>query len=194
MLVIWPGLVELIESTAWEILAKTPSAVVKIRLFRDVLDKPFDDSERVKAQSELTINHWVRKLASEQWADGGWGAFHSENSRCKQVIRTTEAGVERALVLGLENTHPILVKAKNYLVGIMHGRSAFPDRPEKNNRWATGVRLFTAATLARIEPEHPELARDRRLWAQIALRTFQTGSYREDDEAQAHADLTGASV
>ncbi len=189
-----PGLNGLIKSVAETILAQSPGAVVKIRLLRDVLDKPRDNSERVEAQSELTINRWVRALAAEQRADGGWGAFHSGNTRNKQAIPTTEAGVERALALGLENTHPVLVKAKDYLVGILQGRIVFPDRPEKNNRWATGVRLFTAATLARIAPEHPELAHERQLWTQIARRAFQAGSYNDDDEAQAHVELTGASV
>jgi len=189
-----PGLVGLIKSVAETILAQSPGAVVKIRLLRDVLDKPLDDPERLEAQGELTINRWVSELAAEQWADGGWGAFHSANTRRKQVIPTTEAGVERALALSLENTHPILVKAKNYLVGILQGHIAFPDRPEKNNRWTTGVRLFTAATLARIEPEHPELTRDRQVWEEIALRIFQSGSYNEDDEARVYVELTGASI
>jgi len=189
-----PGLVGLIKSVAEMILAQSPSGVVKIRLLRDVLDKPRDDSARVEAQDELTDSRWVRELAAEQWADGSWGAFHSENTRRKQIIPTTEAGIDRALALGLENTHLILVKAKNYLVGILQGQIAFPDRPEKNNRWATGARLFTAATLAHIEPDHPELAHDRQLWTQIALRAFQAGIYDEDDEARAHVELTGASV
>jgi hypothetical protein len=189
-----PELIALIQSVSETILAQSPGSVVRIRLLRDVLGKPPEDTARVDAQSGLVDSRWVRELAAEQWADGGWGAFHSENTRRKQVIPTTEAGVERALALGLESTHPIVDKAKNYLVDILQGQKAFPDRPEKNNRWATGVRLFTAATLARIEPEHPELEEDRQLWGQIARRTFQSGSYNEDDEARAHAELTGASV
>jgi hypothetical protein len=188
------GLITLIKSASEAILAQSPGAVVKTRLLRDVLDKPLEDPARAEAQGELTHSRWVRELAAEQWADGGWGAFHSEDTRRKQVIPTTEAGVERALAIGLENTHPILYKAKNYLVYILQGQIAFPDRAEKNNRWATGVRLFTAATLARIEPKHPELEGDRQLWGQIARRTFRSGSYNEDDEARAHAELTGASV
>ena len=189
-----PGLNALIKSVAEMILAQSPGGVVKIRLLRDVLDRTRKDPASVEAQGELTNNRWIRELEAEQWVDGDWGAFHSENTLRKQVNPTTEVGVERALALGLDHTHPILDKAKNYLAGVLHGQIAFPDRPEKNNRWATGVRLFTAATLARIEPEQPELARDRQLWGQIALRTFQSGSYNEDDEAQAHAELTGASV
>jgi len=112
-----PGLVALIKSVSETILAQSPGAVVRIHMLRDVLGEPPEDPARVEAQDGLTDSRWVRDLAAEQWADGGWGAFHSENTRRKQVIPTTEVGVERALALGLENTHPILVKAKNYLVG-----------------------------------------------------------------------------
>ena len=187
-------LVRGIEKAADRILAQYPNAVVRIRLLRDVLGKLLDDPGLAEAAGELEQSHWVKELAAEQREDGGWGAFHSQDTRRKQAILTTEAGVERALALGLDGPHPILQKARNYLLDVLQGRVPFPDRPEKNDRWVTGTRLFTAATLARIEPEHPELEHDRNLWVKIVKRTFQSGSYREADEVKAHTELTGASV
>jgi hypothetical protein len=76
----------------------------------------------------------------------------------------------------------------------MQGDADFPDREEKNDRWQTGKRLFLASTLSRIDPDHPALHRDRQLWHEIAERAFRSGRYRQRDEIEAHAELTGATV
>jgi hypothetical protein len=74
------------------------------------------------------------------------------------------------------------------------GKVAFPDPPERNNRWATGTQLFAAATLARICPTLSVLDEPWRLWVEIVERTFVSGEYDEEAEVRAHEALTGASV
>ena len=152
---------------------------------------PANSSPRRKNWSD---SRWVRELAEEQRSDGGWGPFHSRSTLLKQRIPSTEVGVERALALGLDASHPILTEAREYIVAVMRGDLAFPDYHEKNDRWATGMRLFLASTLSLIEPEHPALDEDRELWSEIAKRTFRSGTYDEQDEIDAHAELTGATV
>lgn len=176
-----------IEQIARQILDSNPDAVVRRRLLRDVLGLPVDGSA-------LENSLRVRELAQEQRQDGSWGRFHSQDSRLKQEILTTEMGVERALALGLEASHPILQKAAAYIFRVMRGVVPFPDPPEKNDRWATGERLFLASTLASIAPDHPELDRDRELWLNILEKTFRSGEYRAEDEIEAHRMLTGATV
>ena len=103
--------------------------------------------------------------------------------------------MERTLALGLDVGHPILSKAARYLVGLLEGPLAdFPDPPEKNDRWATGARLFTAATLALVQPDHPALDEVWYLWVSIAQRTFTSGRYDPEAEMLAHRELTGATV
>jgi len=117
------------------------------------------------------------------------------DSRARHKIPTTEVGVERALALGLDVSHPILSKATRYLVGLLEGPLAdFPDPPEKNDRWATGARLFTAAALALVQPDRPILDDVWNLWLSIAQRTFAAGRYDAGAEIQAHRELTGATV
>ena len=183
-----------IEATATQILEQTPGVVVRYRLLRDVLRIAPDAPELRRAKDALKHSQCIQELADEQWADGGWGAFHSRSTRLKQKIPSTEVGVERALSLGLGASHPILKKASAYLFGIMRGKIAFPDYAEKNDRWQTGERLFLASTLSLIHPDHPILNDDRKLWHAIARRTFQSGKYSEQDEIAAHAELTGATV
>lgn len=87
-------------------LEQDPGPVVRYRLLRDVLCRPADDPELVQTKARLDESHCVRELATEQWPDGGWGAFHSQDARRKQKIATTDVGVERALALGQDHSHP----------------------------------------------------------------------------------------
>jgi hypothetical protein len=183
-----------IEAQAYQILEGSPDIVVRYRLLRDVLRKAGDDIDLQQTRRGLDQSQNVQELANEQRSNGGWGAFHSRNSKIKQKILTTEVGVRRALALGLDLTHPILKKAARYLFSVMHGETPFPDRFEKNDRWQTGMHLFIAATLALIHPNHPILERERNLWFSIAEITFQSGTYSENDEIEAHRKLTGATV
>jgi hypothetical protein len=187
-------MIDNIETTATKILDQAPGVVVRYRLLWDVLKRGADCPELRQAKDDLQHSLHIQELNREQWKDGGWGAFHSRSTRLKQKIPSTEVGVERALSLGLDASHPILQKASAYIVGIMQGDIAFPDHHEKNDRWPTGMRLFLASTFSLIHPDHSVLNDDRELWHEIAKRTFQSGKYSEQDEINAHAELTGATV
>lgn len=187
-------MIEKIVSISKQILEQSPSVVVRYRLLRDVHRKPSEDIELQQACEHLKDSQQIQELAREQWQDGGWGAFHSRSTKRKQKIPSTEIGVERALALGLDASHPVLTKAAEYILKIMEGEITFPDYHEKNNRWATGMRLFLASTLSLVQPNHSVLERDRKLWHEIANETFQSGKYDEESEIRAHAKLTGATV
>ncbi len=183
-----------VRARAKRLLAMDPSPIVRLRLLRDVLGPNLDQEEWRSLIEIVNQSPHVRLLADEQRGDGGWGAFHSRGSSVNRRIATTEIAVERAIHLGLDGEHPILERAKDYILSIMRGRVPFPDRHEKNDRWQTGMRMFLAATLSLIDPLHDELESDRSLWREIAIRTFQSGEYSPEDEIQAHGALTGASV
>lgn len=183
-----------VHETARRILIQGADPVVRLRLLRDVLRQGPDSPEVMQARNDLLQSRWMRALEREQWSDGSWGRLHSQDTSAKQAIPTTEAGVARALALGLDAAHPVLDRASRYLAGVLEGTAPYRDRPEKNDRWPTGVRLFAAATLAEIEPGHPVLDDVWHLWAAIARRTFATGAYDLQAEILAHRELTGATV
>jgi hypothetical protein len=176
------------------LLAKDTAPPVRLRMLRDVLRRPACDVELAQAVEELESSHWVLELGREQWSDGSWGRLHSRDCAAGQKIPTTEAGVERALALGLTAEHPILHRAVQYLAGVLEGASSYRDRAEKNDRWPTGVRLFAAATLAQIAPQQMSLDREWSLWSEILGRSFAGGAYDPRAQAQAHRALTGASA
>jgi hypothetical protein len=188
------GRPEAIEAAARNILAGEPGPVVRCRLLREVLERAGDDPELLQAKAGLEASACVRELAREQRPDGGWGAFHSRSTKLKQKIASTEVGVERALALGLDANHPIVQKASRYLLDLLNKKIEFPDYKEKNDRWPTGERMFAASTFSLIHPADPSLDADRALWMEIARRTFRSGAYSEQDEIEAHRELTGATV
>lgn len=184
----------LIINTGCKILEWSHSPSANIILLRDIIDCSPDDPCLILAKRNLLESRWVRLLQAEQHADGSWGRFHSRDSQSRQKTLTTEFGVQRALALGLDGSDPVLIKAEAYILEAMKGEREFPDPPEKNDRWETGKRLFLAATLAQIDPSHPELDEDRALWGEVARLTFKSGEYQAEDEIAAHKALTGASV
>jgi hypothetical protein len=187
-------MIEAIEDKAQRIIEQSPGGVVEFRLLRDVFRQSPEAMVLREARKKLKDSLNIQELAGEQWADGGWGAFHSRSTKLKQKIPSTEVGVERALALGLDVSHLVLEKAAEYIVEIMEGRIEFPDYHEKNDRWQTGMRLFLASTLSLIQPDHPILDEDRVLWHAIAQKAFQSGTYSVEDEIAAHAEITGATV
>lgn len=185
---------ELIEEITKRILRENPDPVVRLRLLRDVLKVPSYADKIIQARQQMLKNRWMLELKREQEKDGSWGRFHSMDSKSKKKIKTTEFGVKRGLALGLEATDSIFRDTVRYLSCLLDGTVDFPDPPERNDRWRTGVQLFTAATLAQIQPDLPILDEVWDLWANIARRTLASGIYNPDVEIRAHRELTGASV
>ncbi len=179
---------------ALEILRGKPDPAVRIRLLHDVLRVGRDD-ERLRAAETLRDDSLhIAQLREEQRADGSWGRLHSRDTSVGQPIPTTEWAVERALALGLDVHHPVVAAASRHLGAILEGKKIPPDPAERNDRWETGLKLFAAATLSRIDPYHASLDATWDLWYEIARRTFAGGAYDSDAEANAHSALTGASV
>jgi hypothetical protein len=183
-----------VRALAFEILRADPDASVRIRLLRDVLRVAPGDERLRTARHALEDSPHFERLRREQRADGSWGRLHSRDTASAQSVPTTEWAVDRALALGVAAGDPMLQKASAYLASVLRGEIVLSDPPERNDRWATGVRLFAAATLARIDPRHPAVDPVWHLWHEIARRAFASGRYDPADEAAAHLDLTGASV
>ncbi len=57
----------------------------------------------------IHMSKWYKQLADEQWEDGTWGRFHSQDSKAaiKQKFVTTENALGRARQLSLTRVAPI---------------------------------------------------------------------------------------
>lgn len=179
-----------IAQAAEQILAVSPDAVVTYRLLRDVLERPVDDAELQTARSALWGHPHVRRLQREQREDGSWGNLHCGSPTDQHTISHTEGGVDLALGLGLDTSHPILQNAQAHLADLLDGRRSFRDF-EKNDRFPAGWRMFAAAKLASIERYHPATDRVFANFREILLRTFSSGAYDAEAAERAHEELHG---
>lgn len=182
-----------IHELAGGIVDARPGPVLRVRLLRDVLGRGDDDDGLVSARDSLSSSPWVQLLAAEQHPDGGWGRFHTRNYSIPQKTPTTEAGVARAVALGLNAQHPVLARAADYIAGILRGEMRFPDRAEKNDLWSTAVALFSGSKLAEFAANYPALDPVWDLWLEILSRTFREGQHSAEAEQEAHDEFTGAS-
>lgn len=182
---------EEIKDQANNLLDAEPAPAVRVRILADILNTPPDNPDLIQAQTDLSNSDSVLQLAREQHRDGGWGRFHSVDSKSKGDSMTTEDAVDRMLALGLAQNHPIYEKTTAYLADLLNNKLEFPDPPDSNPRWSFGIKLFSAAALARLDPNHPALEKESRLWADITDKTFYLGMYNPRAEKESHSELTG---
>lgn len=196
-LVVLPPAAQLLDqilSIGTSILEAGPDPGVRCRLLRDVFRLGEEHPDVQAACRALEQGKHIQVLKSNQHADGGWGRFHSRNSRHHHPVPTTEWAVERALALGMSLRRPLLRRAARHAYDLLTWKLPFPDPAEKNRRWQVGRRLFAAALLARLDPNNPILHSEQNMWLEIATRTFARGRYNSMAEMHAHDQLTGADM
>ncbi|HYS99862.1 MAG TPA: hypothetical protein VEO20_04285 [Thermoplasmata archaeon] len=99
------------------LLAKDADPSVRVRVLRDLLERPEDDAELVRAQQQIGRKGWAAKILREQHPHGQWatsGTSAAELYRPKYVATNW-----RLLVLsdlGLTKKHPRIAKGMNLLV------------------------------------------------------------------------------
>ncbi len=86
-------------------------------LHRDLLRTP--EAQLCAFRRPLDESRWVRQLASAQWPDGSWGRFHTQDTKRKQPIPTTETAILLALGAGLWKDHPVLARTVAYIERVL---------------------------------------------------------------------------
>lgn len=178
---------------ALRVLNELPAAPVRVRLMQEVLGKQAQDAELTAAVEALDDSPHVQVVLREQRPDGSWGRFHTQDYSSKQKIVTTEAGVQRAVELGLPRCHLVFERVQPYLEAVLDGRVLIPDRAEKHEDWPTGVAMFAGAMLSRLAPEAPSLDPTWEFWSQVVRRSFAKGHHDLDAELRTHRHLLGRS-
>lgn len=184
---------DLLREAARRVLGESPDPPVRVRLLREVLQRPAHDAELIAATEALDRSSHVRVLLDEQRDDGSWGRFHTKDYAAKQKIGRTEKGVQRAVELGLPRSHTVLRKVRTYLEAVLKGRVQIPDRAERHANWPTGVAMFAGAMLSTFAPESSALDETWEFWSSVVRRSFATGRHDLDAELQAHRQILGRS-
>jgi len=109
------------------------------------------------------LSKWYRQLADEQWEDGSWGRFHTQDSKAptKQIFVTTESALCRAYELSLTKDDPMIAKCIKLMERYVRGEETWTDWVEKHKDGGRG-HLFarpygSAARINMFDPENPSI-------------------------------------
>ena len=183
-----------IQALASQILEMDPDPVPRFLLMRELLPCSPDDLSFQAARQAAGRSKWVTELAEAQLPDGSWGNFHSMAAYQKHRFPSSEYAIHRCLALGLDQHSPILQRAAAYIADHLRGQVQWSDRVEKHDHhglWPAQIRTISAATLARIDHEHPQVDPVRAYWAGIVSTAFASGQYDRSAELAMHQALTG---
>lgn len=171
---------DIILKTSERLLQMDPDPVPKYLLLRDGLDLEASDEDLQKAKRALFRSRWVQQLRESQWNDGTWGRFHSQDTKAKQRVATTENGIYLALESGLDNHDELLSKTVAFITDHIDGKTMWRDKPEKHDNphaWFVIIPYISAANLALIDNEHEKLEYFRDTWIEIVSHAFQGKAY-----------------
>lgn len=177
-----------IREVAGALLEMTDCDAVRHKIRVDLLEEEGLPAERLRRGT------WYSLLEGEQRQDGGWGRFHSQDSRSKQRVRTGEDAVARMQRLGLKRGDPMADGACLYAEGLLADLTLWPDPWEKNHRFRIAVPLFIAGRLAPFGSEAEAFVRERAKWRALLEAALSGGEYRREDADACAAELLGVPI
>ena len=125
-----------IKNKANEIYKNTISPVIKWRCAKDILNINFNTKELEKSA-------WIKLLTEEQHEDGSWGFFHGRRHVYNQTHVSTESAVDRIYyALSLPTDHPVVTKAKNFIMDQIINGSNEPLYNQANAEWGKVLSTF----------------------------------------------------
>lgn len=140
------------------------------------------DSSNVSENNKLKESKWYKQLASEQWENGSWGRFHTQDtkSELKQKFSTTESALRRARELSLGENDEIICNAIQLMERYIQGQEEWLDVNEHHYGFPIAFRTIVAANLSLFNPKHPLVQKKKEICADNLSKAFRNGSLCED--------------
>ena len=155
-----------------DLFNNTTSPVIKYRLAlllnEDISQECFDN---------FYTSKWVQMLRDNQNADGGYGRFHSQNSKIKQKYGTTEKAIESMNILGLRRGNELVDKLCLYMEKILNNEIAWPDGYEKNKWYRAAQPIFIISKLSNFTSEDKAYLKNCEKWLEILNEAFKGKEY-----------------
>lgn len=167
----------------------SPCAAVKYRIKR-MLGQEIDFT----LFSEFYNSKWVELLKANQLDDGGFGRFHSQNSKIKQKFPTTERAINSINLLGLCRGNPLVDKLCNYMEKILKGEIEWPDGFEKNKWYRPAQPLFVASKLSIFGSNCKKYIEVFNIWHSILKEAFLDGVYNRERTNKLSKDILGCDI
>ena len=152
---------KMVRDLSEKLLDMNPDPIPRFLILRDLLGFDSDSMAYRKAETGLLDSRWIKTLHESQWSDGTWGRFHTQNTKVKQPIPTTEMAVSLAVGSGLDKRSALLEKTTQFLVDHIRGTAKWRDFPEKQDNpaaWFVITPYISAAVLSLVDADYPEIA------------------------------------
>ncbi len=150
---------------------------------RYILNKEImHNSSSVSEINKLKETKWYKQLAAEQWENGSWGRFHTQDtkSQLKLKFSTTESALRRARELSLEKNDDIIDKAIQLMERYIQGQEEWLDVNEHHYGFQVAFRTIVAANLSLFDPRHPLVQKKKEIVADNLSKGFIDGTLYED--------------
>ena len=140
------------------------------------------------------LNRIIKKLADEQHPDGSFGRFHTENTKLKQRISTTQAATWLMYENSLTRENDICNKTCLYMERLINDISLWPDNWEKNKWFKPAVPFFVASSLSLFGSDDEKYDYICRIWIEILISAFETGEYSKEQINTTAKSLIGVEI
>lgn len=151
-------------------------------LIKEILKLPCGSDTYKNSYEELKESKWYLQLKKEQWPDGSWGRFHTQDTKAevKQIFPTTEAALQRIRELSLERQDPVLAACIHRMECYLDGSDQWTDRIEKHPGFVIALNTIVASNLSLFIPDHPLINERRRICAENMTKAFHNGVLVEE--------------
>ena len=167
----------------------SPCAAVRYRI-RRILKQEIDS----ELFTEFYNSKWVELLKANQLDDGGYGRFHSRDSKTKQKFSTTETALNSMKMLDLRRGNSLVDKSCDYMEKILRNEIDWPDGFEKNRWYRSAQPLFVATKLSIFGSNCMEFKDIFNCWHTILKEAFENGEYNKDRTNKISKDLLGCDI
>ncbi len=171
------------------LLDRVTDPVPRYILFKEILPHPESSDQCKDMYDNIMSSKWYLQLKSEQWPDGTWGRFHTQDTKSvrKQKFVTTEAALRRMRELSLDSNDPMAAACLHRMEEYLKGSDLWPDRIEKHYGFVIALNTIVAANLSLFDPDNPLIQHKRKVCAENITKAFQNGVFIEDIwEAENH--------
>jgi len=155
----------------------TKNDLIKNKLITSGLYTDCSDAQRKVIAKNAANSKKVLALQSEQWDDGSWGRFHTQNTKLKQKCRTTEMAAFVINWYGLPRGFQITDNLCAYMERLLEDLSLWPDAWEKNKWFKPAVPQFVASRLSLFGSNNNAYKNEVKKCVSILGHGFSNGEY-----------------
>lgn len=167
----------------------SPCAAVKYRIKR-ILNQEIDS----ELFNEFYNSKWVELLKANQLDNGGYGRFHSRNSKVKQKFPTTEIAIESIKMLDIQRGNFLVDKLCDYMEKILKHEIEWPDGFERNKWYRPAQPLFVSSKLSIFGSSCKEYIDIFNCWHTILKEAFADGIYNSERTDKISKELLGCNI